>query len=79
MKRVIRKVNCSVKCELEKSIWYLVIRRSGVRLNKDEFNAISTHFVDSGGHMDGIKDDGAEKQEHYLKLNNAIDRVLSKQ
>jgi hypothetical protein len=79
MKRLIKKVSYNARGELEKLIGYLVTKRSGLRLNKDQFNEISMHFVDSGGHMDGIKTNGSEKQEHYLKLHKAIDKVLKKQ
>ncbi len=77
MKRLIKKSNYVAKGELEKLIGYLVTRRSGVKLNKKHFDEISKHFIDSGGHMKGIKGNKVEKTEHYLKLHDAIDTVLT--
>ena len=79
MKRLMKKAEYEAKQQLEKLIGYLVTRRSGLRLDKNHFDEIIEHFESNGGNLDGIQSKNKEdKSEHYEKLHNSIDKVLTK-
>ena len=75
MKRLIRKSTYVARGELEKLIGYFIKKKTGIHLNKEQFNEIKKNFIENGGSISDIKNK-KEKNNHYIKLQKSIDSFL---